>query len=180
MRQELSGVVERLFAVRRTDPRPLSLEERGRISRICSLVVRLRAPVDRHRYTTEIEGVHGAEGTGRLGLSLERLLAGLDTLGVDRDVALNVVETVAMDSTPPIRRRAYEHLRHIAPSAAEIVDIADNVRIPEKTLRRHLEDLVAQGLVKHMPAEKRGELGYEEGKADLWQALRLSTPGAEQ
>ncbi len=115
MRRELSEVVERLFAVRRTEPRPLSLEERGRISRICSLVVRLRAAVDRHRYTTEIEVVHGAEGTGRLGLSLERLLAGLDTLGVDRDVALNVVETVAMDSTPPIRRRAYEYLRHIAP-----------------------------------------------------------------
>ena len=171
MRRELSEVVERLFAVRRPEPRPLSLEERGRISRICSLVVRLRAAVDRHRYTTEIEVVHGAEGTGRLGLSLERLLAGLDTLGVDRDVALNVVETVAMDSTPPIRRRAYEYLKHIAPHAAEIADIAENVRIPEKTLRRHLEDLVAQGLVKHIPAEKRGELGYEKGNADLWQAL---------
>jgi hypothetical protein len=171
MRRELSEVVERLFAVRRTEPRPLSLEERGRISRICSRVVRLRAAVDRHRYTTEIEVVHGAEGTGRLGLSLERLLAGLDTLGVDRDAALNVVETVAMDSTLPIRRRAYEYLRHIAPLEAEIADIAVNVRIPEKTLRRHLEDLVAQGLVKHIPAEKRGELGYEEGRADLWQAL---------
>jgi hypothetical protein len=43
MRRELSEVVERLFAVRRTEPRPLSLEERGRISHICSRVVRLRA-----------------------------------------------------------------------------------------------------------------------------------------
>jgi hypothetical protein len=171
MRRELSEVVERLFAVRRTKPRPLSLEERGRISRICSRVVRLRAAVPRHRYTTEIEDVHGAEGTARLGLSLERLLAGLDTLGIDRDVALNVVETVAMDSTPPIRRRAYEYLRHIAPRASEIADIAENVRIPEKTLRRHLEDLVAQGLVKHIPREKRSELDYEEGRADLWQGL---------
>jgi DNA-binding Lrp family transcriptional regulator len=100
-------------------------------------------------------------------------------LGVDRDVALNVVEAVAMDSTPSIRRRAYEYLRRIG-VAAEIADIADNVGIPEKTLRRHLEDLVAQGLVKHIPAEKRGELAYEKGNADLWQALVLSTPGAEQ
>ena len=170
MRREFSEVVGRLFAVRRTEPRPLSLEERGRISRICSLVVRLRAAVPRHRYTTEIEGVHGAEGTGRLGLSLERLLAGLDTLGVDRDVALNVVETVAMDSTPPIRRRAYEYLKHSL-GPAETADIAVNVRIPEDTLRRRLEDLVAQGLVRHIPAEKRGELGYEKSNADLWQAL---------
>jgi len=170
MRRELSEVVAKLFAGRRREPRPLSLEERGRISRICSRVVRLRAAVDRHRYTTEIEVVHGAEGTGRLGLSLERLLAGLDTLGVDRDVALNVVEKVAMDSTPPIRRRAYEYLRHVAPQAAEIADIAETVKISDKTLRRHLEDLVAQGLVNHIPAEKRGELGYETSTADLWQA----------
>ena len=168
MRLELAEVVERLFAVRRTEPRPLSLEERGRISRICSLVVSLRAAVDRHRYTTEIEVVHGAEGTGRLGLSLERLLAGLDTLGVDRDVALNVVEAVAMDSTPPIRRRAYECLRQIAPRAAELADIALNVRIPGKTLRRHLEDLETQGLVRCIPAEKRDEFGYDKSTADLW------------
>src|SRR5262245_46423739 len=168
MRQELLDAVVRLFDARSARPRPLSLEERGRISRICSVVVRLRAAVDRHRYTTEIEVIHGAEGTGRLGLSLERLLAGLDTLGVDRDIALNVVETVAMDSTPPIRRRAYEYLKQIAPRTAEIADIAVNVRIPEKTLRRHLEDLEVQGLARHIPAEKRGELGYEKGATDLW------------
>jgi hypothetical protein len=171
MRRELSEVVVRLFATRRTEPRPLSLEETGRISDICSLVVRLRAPVDRHRYTTEIEGVHGAEGTGRLGLSLERLLAGLDTLGVDRDVALSVVETVAMDSTPPIRRRAYEYLKRIAPDAAETLDIAEKVKLPKKTLSRYLEELEAQGLLRHIPAEKRGEFGYEKSNADLWQAL---------
>jgi hypothetical protein len=171
MRRELSDVVERLFAARRAQLRPLSLEERERISHICSLVVRLRAPVDRHRYTTEIEVIHGAEGTARLGLSLERLLAGLNTLAVDRDVALNVVESVAMDSTPPIRRRAYEYLRNSAPVTAEIEDIAVNVRIPTKALRRHLEDLEAQRLVRRIPADKRDELGYEEGKADLWQAL---------
>ena len=134
MRRELSDAVERLFAVRRTEPWPLSLEERGRISRICSLVVRLRAPVERHRYTTDIEVVHGAEGTGRLGLSLERLLAGLDTLGVERETALHVIEKVAMDSTPPIRRRAYEYLKRIA-RPAETLEIAMNVTPAEKTFQ---------------------------------------------
>jgi hypothetical protein len=170
MRRELSEAVAKLFAGRRTEPRPLSLEERGRISRICSLVVRLRAPVERHRYTTDIEGIYGAEGTGRLGLSLERLLAGLDTLGVERETALNVIEKVAMDSTPPIRRRAYEYLKRIA-RAAETLEIAMNVTLPKKTLSRHLEDLAVQGLVKHIPADKRGELGYDPSTADLWQAL---------
>ena len=139
MRRELSAAVVRLFAVRRTEPRPLSLEERGRISRICSRVVRLRAAVDRHRYTPEIEGIHGAEGNGRLGLSLERLLAGLDTLGIDRDVALNVVETVAMDSTPPIRRRTYEYLsisRRDGGNSRHCRKSQDT----RKNYRRHLED----------------------------------------
>ena len=77
-------------------------------------MVRLRAAIDRDRDGREIEVVYGAEGTARLGLSLERLLAGLDTLGVDRDTALRMVETVAMDSTPPIRRSAYEYLIRVA------------------------------------------------------------------
>jgi|SoiMethySBSTD1v2_1073268.scaffolds.fasta_scaffold578492_2 hypothetical protein len=74
MRRELPEAVDDLFAGPLLEPRPLSLEEQERISRICSVVVRLRAAVDRHRYTTDIEVIHGPEGTGRLGLSLERLL----------------------------------------------------------------------------------------------------------
>ncbi len=76
-----------------------------------------------------------------------------------------------MDSTPPIRRRAYEYLKSIAPQAVEALEIADKVKLPKKTLSRHLEDLEVQGLVKHIPAEKRGEFGYEKDTADLWQAL---------
>ena len=124
--------------------------------------MRLRAAVDRHRYTTEIEVVHGAEGTARLGLSLERLLAGLDTLGVDRDMALKVVETVAMDSTPPIRRRAYEYLTGVA-LQVETADVAVGLGLPTNTVRRHLEDLAANGLIKLVPGGN--------GEADQWEAL---------
>jgi hypothetical protein len=41
-------------------------------------------------------------------LALERLLAGLDTFGVDRDSAIDVVASVALDSVPPQRRQACE------------------------------------------------------------------------
>ena len=75
------------------------------------LVVRLRGAVVRDRQSREIEAVYGAEGTARIGLTLERLLAGLDTLGVERETAMKVVEAVALDSVPPSRRRAYEYLR---------------------------------------------------------------------
>jgi hypothetical protein len=51
---------------------------------------------------------YGAEGVARIGLSLERLLAGLDVIGVDREEALRVIERVAEDSVPPQRRAAYQ------------------------------------------------------------------------
>jgi hypothetical protein len=119
MRQGLREAVARLFATRRPEPQPLADEEFQRLDRVVSLAVRLRGAVDRDRRTRELEYIYGAEGTARLGLTLERLLAGLDTLGVAREVALNVVETVALDSVPPLRRRAYEFLLHTPPPAGK-------------------------------------------------------------
>jgi hypothetical protein len=110
MRKQLSEVVAGLFARPRPDPRPLGDDEFERLERVVSLAVKLRGAVDRDRHSRELEFVFGAEGTARLGLTLERLLAGLDTLGVDREDAFRVVEAVALDSVPPLRRRAYEWL----------------------------------------------------------------------
>ena len=64
----------------------------------------------RDRYRRELEAVYGAEGPARFGLTLERLLAGLDALGVERKIALEVVFSVALDSTPPLRRNIYRYL----------------------------------------------------------------------
>jgi hypothetical protein len=75
-----------------------------------SLAVRLRAHVNRDRYSREIESIHGAEGPGRVGLCLERLLAGLTVIGVPRKHAMRIIEDVALASTPPIRRHAFEML----------------------------------------------------------------------
>ena len=124
-------------------------------------MVRLRGAVERDRNSREVEAVYGAEGTARIGLALERLLAGLDTLGVERALALAVVEAVAMDSVPPLRRKAYEHLC-AAKVAIETPDIAQALDLPTNTVRRALEELAAYQLVTR---ETRGP-----GKADLWTA----------
>jgi hypothetical protein len=162
MRKELTEAIAHLFASERPEPRPLSDEEFQRLDRVVSLVVRLRGAVERDRVSREVEAIYGAEGTARVGLTLERLLAGLDTLGVDRAIALNVVEAVAMDSVPPIRRRAYEFLRDIEPACAETPAIAKAVGLPTVTVRRALEDLAAYGLTER---QIQGQ-----GKPDLWQA----------
>jgi hypothetical protein len=161
MRAELSEVVARLFAGRRLEARPISDDETAQIGRMISLVVRLRGAVERDRRSREIEQVLGAEGTARIGLALERLLAGLDTIGVDRKKALKVVLSVAIDSAPPLRRQAYECVKkHAVGGAIETADVAIALGLPSSTVRRVLEDLSAYGLV-----ERRSQ---GQGKSDLW------------
>jgi hypothetical protein len=110
MRRELADSVNVLFAAPRADPQDLAEDEIDRFERVTELVVRLRGAVERDRYRRDLDAVYGAEGPARLGLSLERLLAGLSALGVARQTALEVVISVAVDSTPPLRRNIYRYL----------------------------------------------------------------------
>jgi hypothetical protein len=170
MRKELAEAVARLFAGERREPRPLSKQEFERLDKAVTLVVRLRGAVERDRHSREMEAVYGAEGTGRIGLALERLLAGLDTLGVERETAVKVMEAVALDSVPPLRRRAFDYLRaerHGLPGweqfkAIGTPIIAQAMGLPTVTVRRALEDLAAYRLI-----DRQKGAG---AKADQWTA----------
>jgi Bifunctional DNA primase/polymerase, N-terminal len=158
MRKELAESVAQLFAGRRADARPISPDEVERIGAAISLVVRLRGAVARDLRTKEIDAIYGAEGTARVGLALERLLAGLDMLGVERAKAIDVVLSVAMDSAPPQRRAAYECVcKH---GDVKTADVAVELGLPTNTVRRVLEDLTAYRLLE------RRSLG--QGHADEW------------
>lgn len=106
MRRELVESVNAQFLAPSLQPVPriLSDDETRHFERITDLVVRLRGAVARDRYRRDLDAVYGAEGPGRLGLALERLLAGLDILGLGREEAVEVVTAVALDSVPPLRR----------------------------------------------------------------------------
>jgi hypothetical protein len=165
MRTELAEAVAGLFAeAANKAPRPLTESERERLGDAVKLAVRLRAHVERDRHSREIESIHGAEGPGRIGLCLERLLAGLDVIGLDRDAALTLVQTVARHSCPPIRVKAFDLLND-APQTTRA--IADALRLPTTTTRRILEDLLAQGLaVRERGKDEAGE--EKKGGADEW------------
>jgi hypothetical protein len=163
MRAQLVEAVANLFTAPLGTPRDTDDEEWNKLSNIVQLAVRLRGGIERDRLTREFENVLGAEGPARFGLTLERLLAGLDSLGVEHATAFGVVKAVAFDSVPPNRRRVYEHLQAVAPAWANTIAVGTAVRLPTTTARRALEELVAYDL-----AEKDSQ---GPGKPDLWRAI---------
>ena len=136
-------------------------QEIERLDKVLSLIVQLRAPVERDRVSREIEAIYGAEGTARVGLMIERLLAGLDVLGVERETALEVVKSVALDSVPPMRRTAYEYAQRCRdlygkPLSFKTSALAESMGLPTNTARPVLEDLAAYRLVIKRSVQSEG------------------------
>jgi hypothetical protein len=163
MRARLVEAVTNLFAVPLPAPRDISDREINWLNDILKIAVRLRGSVKRDYRTRELEDVYGAEGRARFGKALERVLSGLDCLGVKRSKARKVIRTIAFDSVPPNRLRAYRHLKKISPGWANTPIIAKAIDLPTTTTRRVLEELVAYGL-----AERTAQ---GQGKADLWRTV---------
>ena len=168
MRKELAEAVAGLFAGRKAEPQPISDDEAERIDRVISLAVRLRGAVERDRFHRDIQAVYGAEGTARIGLTLERLLAGLDTLGVDRAKSMEIVEAIALDSVPPARRRAYEYLHNSTAPTETTPKVAAALGLPTVTVRRVLEELAAYELIKRT--------SQGQGNPDLWSIVPGTWP----
>jgi hypothetical protein len=125
--------------------------------------VRLRGAVKRDYRTRELADIYGTEGTARFGKALERVLSGLDCLGVKRSKARKVIRTIAFDSVPPNRLSVYRHLKSLKGRLADTTAIAKAVKLPTITARRALEELVVYGLAERDPQGR--------GKADRWRAV---------
>jgi hypothetical protein len=169
MRTELAEAARSVLAVL-ADPCERSDAEEDRLIALATFVVRARSAVERDSYSREIELVPDAEAPTRLVVVLDRLLAGLDAIGCDRDDALRLVTKAALDSIPALRLAALYALHDHG--VLDTNAVAEQVRHPATTTRRALEDLTAHGLVE---CERQGE-----GKAHRWElaafaAERLAT-----
>ena len=163
LRAQLVQAVTKLFAAPLPAPRDISDKEIRWLDDILQIAVRLRGGVKRDYRTRELEDIYGAEGPARFGKALERLLSGLDCLGVKRSAARKVIRTVAFDSVPPNRLRVHRYLKKINPAWVDTSIIANAVELPTTTTRRALEELVVYGLAKRDP--------QGQGKPDLWRAV---------
>jgi DNA-binding transcriptional ArsR family regulator len=165
MRRELATAVADLFSQPLEAPRGLDEDERERLVSLTTLVVRCRSAVERDGYSREVELIPGAEAPTRLVVVLERFLAGLDVVGVERADAWRVVTKAALDSIPALRRSVMDTL-YVVEEPLPTSDVATRVGYPRNTAHRALEDLAAHGIVA---IEKQGQ-----GKADLWSLTPFS------
>jgi hypothetical protein len=164
MREELSEAVRVLFELPMADAPPLSDSETKHLESIVTKIVRLRATVVRDWRTREIENIHAPEGPGRITIALAQLRAGLCGIGLDPQIALDVVEKVAFDTAPPMRVAAFSFL---SPNKCTTRELAIKMGLPTNTVRRVLEDLMCQGLAeRHRELDPFGE--EKQGGADLW------------
>jgi Bifunctional DNA primase/polymerase, N-terminal len=163
MRSQLVDAVTKLFAAPLPAPRDISDREVKWLNEILQVAVRLRGGVKRDYRTRELEDIYGAEGTGRFGKALERVLSGLDCLGVKRNKARRVIRTIAFDSVPPNRLNAFRHLKSLGNAYADTTAVAKAIKLPTITARRALEELVIYGLAER---DSQGP-----GKADLWRTV---------
>jgi hypothetical protein len=163
MRARLVEAVTNLFAAPLPPPRDISDKEIGWLDDILQVAVRLRGAVKRDYRTRELEDIYGAEGAARLGKALERVLSGLDCLGVKRAKARKVVRTIAFDSVPPNRLSVFRYLKGRKGKLYSTTIIAEAVKLPTNTTHRVLEELVVYGLAERVP--------QGQGRADLWRAV---------
>ena len=164
MRARLVEAVTNLFAAQLPPPRDISDREIHWLNDILQIAVRLRGAVKRDYRTRELEDIYGAEGAARFGKALERVLAGLDCLGVKRSKARTVIRAIAFDSVPPNRLRVYGYLKTLKGNRPiDTTTVAKTIRLPTTTAHRVLEELVIYGLAERMPQGA--------GRPDLWRAV---------
>jgi hypothetical protein len=160
LRRELSEVVTGLFAgIEANEPQATTEDEIEYLSALAILVVRCRSAVERDNNSREIAAVPQSEAPARVVKQLERLLAGLDKIGLDRQTALQTIAKVGLDNMPAIRRNVLAALYELGDGAATTA-IAESTGLPTTPARRALEDLAAHHVVSR---ESQGQ-----GKADLY------------
>jgi hypothetical protein len=156
MRAALIDAVRGLFATGLPyAPRARIQDELKRLVRVARLVALSRSPIERD-HQGELDLVLDPEAPTRLAKQLERLWAGLDTIG--HPDGWQVVVRVGLDSIPKLRRAVMAQLTE--GEWRTTTEIATAVRHPTRTTRRALEELTAH----HVCERDAGG----EGHADRW------------
>jgi hypothetical protein len=125
---------------------PLDEHDQERLITLAHLGARCRSSVLRNGYSREVEMVPGHERATRLYRQFRHLHAGLTVIGTPRFEIWRLLPQVALDGLTPGRKSVLEYLM-AEPTEHSTGSVAGHCRLPETTVRRHLEDLNAHGAV---------------------------------
>lgn len=145
-------------------PRPrrdFSESERLRLYELASFAVRCRSSVSRDSYTHEVIAPRETEFPTRLACALAQLLVGMDAIGVAEKSRWRVLQKVALDSMPRLRRMAIEAAFE---EPVNVTRLSSILGCSATVARRVVEDLEIHEVVRR---EKR-KVHMTEWALDMW------------
>ena len=132
----------------------VSKSQRGFLISLAVVITHGRSTVIRDNYSREIELIVGPEGPGRVIKVLDRLRAGLQTIGLEPDETLPLLRHVAFSCMPVARSGVLRFMASSPNEACQTKALAGPAAIPpNNVLRRHLEDLDSSGLLRREPPD---------------------------
>lgn len=119
------------------------------LASLAFVITRARSTTERHNFTREIENIPQPEEPARLSKQLRMMFFGYLAIGCTDEEALERVTKLALDSMPMSRKRLLLKLYESngTPLTRELAEVLGGA---SKTAIRHLEDLVAYGLVRRI------------------------------
>jgi hypothetical protein len=160
-RSELQTAVRRLFSsLQPVDHLDDATVER--LAALSTLTAKCRSAVERDPYRREIDLIPASERPARLAIALKRVLLGMAAIGVPTDQRWTMLQSLALDCVPQLRRKILTYLVNLpSESWADTSSISIALDYPTTTVRRGLEDLGGHGIVV------RSKIG--KGQSDTWQ-----------
>jgi hypothetical protein len=146
MHEEMATAVRELIDSISLTPREVSDDCKQRIVSLSILAARCRSSVERDNRNREISMIPQSEAPGRLVKQIDLLFKAVLALGATVEHAHLLVQCIALDSIPPVRRLVFDVLRS-ANKELTTAYIAGKIQYPEQTTRRALEDLEAHGVL---------------------------------
>jgi hypothetical protein len=159
---------------------PLTDSDQERLITLAGMGTRCRSSVVRDGYSREIELVPGHERSTRLYRQLRHLHAGFTVIGAPKTETWRLLAKVALDGVHPGRRAVIEFLvAH--PGEHTTASIAGHCRLTRTPTQRHLEDLVAHGVLNFIRDHHADRWSASEWLVDRWWAVERwwAIPGAE-
>lgn len=162
MRNEFRVAVARLLGsdLVLTDRVPPTGAEANWLINLAMLVARCRSGVERDGRTREIEVVLGTEAPARIAKVLLQLRHGLLAIGVEPAGVFSLLIKMGFDCMPVARLQVLTALRKDPDLWKSVQQIAEPLSYSETTVRRHLEELSAHGVVERERSSAH--------KADYW------------